>query len=143
MRERSQYIVMMNAGEEGQRRACRELREIAGSGEAPYWALALLREYCSERSEAPGSSSEYFHLREITDPRLVDLLVRDSLRPLTAGEVQILTRLLESGHASFAGDLAVRRALVTVLRAIDGRICLVLDRDFQRLFLDLWREHIR
>ncbi len=143
MRERSQYLVMMKAGEEGQRRACRELREIAGSGEAPYWVVDLLREHCSERVEALGSRSEYFDVREITDPRLVDLLIKDSLRPLAAGEVQVITRLLESGHASATGDLAMRRALVAVLQAIDCRICLILDRDFQRQFLAFWREHMR
>lgn len=143
MRDRLQYIVMMNSGEEGQGRACRELKEIAGGGEAPYWVLDLLREYCSERGEASGSWSEYFDVREISDPRLIDLLVRDSLRPLTAADVQVITRLLESAHASSAGDLGLRRALVAVLRVIDGRICLILDRDFQRLFLTLWREHIR
>jgi hypothetical protein len=140
MRERSQYIVMMNAGEEGQRRACKELRDIAEGGEVPYWALDLLREYCSEPRFAPRSTSEYFLVREITDPRLVDLLLRDSLVPLTASDVQIITRLLENGHASSAEDLVVRRALVAALRSIDGRICLVFDRDFQETFRTLWKE---
>jgi hypothetical protein len=144
MRERSQYEAMLNGGEEGTRRACEELRELASGGRTPpNWVLDLLRKHCSERSEDAALRSDYLQVRDVTDPLLVALLVKDSSRALTAGDVRTLIGLLESANSFAAGDLTVRRGLDAALRAINGRVCLVFDPAFQRLFVDLWQAHFR
>lgn len=141
MRERSQYEAMLNGGEEGNLRACEELREIVSGGRAPSWVLGLLRQHCSERDEAAAPRSDYLQVRDVTDPRLVALLAKDSWRILTASDVRVLTRLLETAARSAEGDSAVRQGLSAALKAINSRTCLVVDLAFQQLFLALWRKH--